>query len=76
MISFDVNNGGRLCLEQAAHDGYIRVTSRDAGGAVIRADAIEPGDAVMLVNLYRYVKDNDIKTDFINPHGANDWRQF
>jgi hypothetical protein len=25
----------------------------------------------MLLNLYRYIKDNDIQNDFINPNGAN-----
>ena len=32
---------------------------------------ISNGDMVMLVNLYQYIKRNDIQNDFINPYGKN-----
>lgn len=70
MISFDVNNGGALFLEQRAHDAPVRVERRE-GDYVDRVDIIGAGDMVMLLNLYRYVKDNDIQNDFINPEGKN-----
>ena len=70
MISFDVNNGGALFLEQRAHDAHVRVERRE-GDYVDRVDIIGAGDMVMLLNLYRYVKDNDIQNDFINPEGKN-----
>ncbi|RXZ78161.1 hypothetical protein EBB07_29340 [Paenibacillaceae bacterium] len=31
--------------------------------------AIPEGDMVMLVNYYRYMKENDVQCDFINPNG-------
>ena len=34
-------------------------------------EEISAGDFVMLINWYKYIKDNDIKNDFINPHGKN-----
>ena len=71
MISFDTNNGGVLFLEQRTHDAPVRVEKRDAGEYVERVDIISAGDMVMLINLYRYVKDNDIQNDFINPDGKN-----
>ena len=32
---------------------------------------IPASDMVMLINLYRYIKENDIQNDFINPCGKN-----
>lgn len=65
MITFDVNNGGKLALEQSKHDGVVTV--KGCGDDF----AISPGDMVMLINYYRYVKDNDIQCDFINYDGKN-----
>ena len=65
-ITFDVNNNITLAFEQEKHDGNVIVKS----GKDIR-DIITPGDFVMLLNLYRYIKDNDIQNDFINPCGKN-----
>lgn len=50
---------------QKDHDGTVIVSS--AG----REDYISNGDMVMLMNLYRYIKDNDIQNDFINPYRKN-----
>ena len=42
-----------------------------ADGNVVRRDLIDEGDFVMLMNYYRYIKDYDIKDDFINLDGKN-----
>ena len=65
-ITFDVNNNNTLAFEQEKHDGNVFVKSdKDI------KDIITPGDFVMLLNLYSYIKNNDIQNDFINPHGKN-----
>lgn len=69
-IIFDVNNGGEVVLSQFSRNGNVQVSHHDSAGN-IRADSITEGDFVMLINLYRYVKDNDIQNDFINPNGKN-----
>lgn len=66
MISFDINNGGKLTLEQENHDGKI-IVKRDG----IECYSISPADMVMLLNLYQYTKTNNIQNDFINPSGKN-----
>ena len=66
-ISFDVNNGGKLELIQRGHDGTVLICDKSASNT----ELIPAGDMVMLVNLYRYIKDNDIQNDFINYNGKN-----
>lgn len=61
-ISFDVNNGGILSLEQENHDGAVLLSD---------GTKISAGDFVMLINYYRHVKNNDIQNNFINYHGKN-----
>lgn len=63
VISFNVNNWGRLTLSQEAHDGPV-ILSGSAGQTII-----PPGDFVQLCNLYRYTKRYDICDSFINPNG-------
>lgn len=65
-ISFNVNNGEKLEICQAKHDGSISVNTGEGGEYNISA-----GDFVMLLNFYKYVKDNDLQNDFINYHGKN-----
>lgn len=65
-ISFDVNNGGKLNVFQAKHDGSVNVNTGESRGYNISA-----GDFVMLLNYYKYVKDNNLQNDFINYHGKN-----
>lgn len=71
MISFDVNNERTLRLTQQNHDGTVSVETYDGKGELEDSLKISNGDFVMLINLFRYVKDNDIQNDFINPHGKN-----
>lgn len=65
-ISFEVNNGGKLKISQEKHDGKVSVNVDENHGYYISS-----GDFVMLLNYYKYVKDNDIQNDFINFHGKN-----
>lgn len=70
MISFDVNNNGRMEFVQRKHDANVLIHIYH-DGVKTYGNTIPNGDMVMLYNLYRYVKDNDIQNDFINPNGAN-----
>ena len=70
MITFDTNNGGILSFEQEEHDSDVLV-HRSQCGVIVYGNTIPAGDMVMLYNFYRYIKDNDIKNDFINPNGTN-----
>ena len=71
-LSFKTNNGGILNMIQQELDGKVIVKrlERDKGYKTITT--IPAGDMVMLVNLYKYIKENDIQNDFINPHGKNE----
>lgn len=73
-ISYAINNGGKMELVQREHDGTVLVISTDENGSDLHPDSesfIHSGDMVMLINLYRYIKSNDIQNDFINPYGKN-----
>lgn len=65
-ISFDVNNQDKLIFSQEEHDAPVQVY-RSNGTQVL--SEIPAGDMVMLHNFYRYVKDNNIQHDFLNPNG-------
>lgn len=71
-ISFDINNNGKVELVQREHDGKVLISYSDKD--IENPDNlafINPGDFVMLINYYRYIKRNDIQNDFINPTGKN-----
>lgn len=75
-LTFSVNNGRALCLEQGRPDGPVTVSRQLPDG---RTDAsrtygprtISPEQFVMLNSLYWHIMDNDIQNDFINPNGKN-----
>ena len=67
-LSYNVNNGGTLELIQRGHDGGVMISTENSAS---KTDYIPSGDMVMLINFYRYIKDNDIQNDFINPYGKN-----
>lgn len=76
IISFDVNNGGKMKLIQREHDGSCLISTEDEKGLNnnLLSDNeafISNGDIVMLLNYYVYVKRNDIQNDFINPNGKS-----
>lgn len=66
-LTYNVNNGNKLELIQRGHDGTVLISDN----SISNVEFIPPNDMVMLVNLYRYVKENDIQNDFINPYGKN-----
>ena len=65
-ISFDVNNGEKLEVCQTKHNGNVGVNIGESEKYNISA-----GDFVMLLNFYKYVKDNDMQNDFLNYYGKN-----
>lgn len=75
-LTFAVTNGNTLTITQRSHDGASLVSVIDAKGFPT-ADfweenaVISPGDFVMLVNYWHYVKRYDIQNDFINPNGKH-----
>lgn len=73
-IDIKTNNNGIMRITKTdtniARDGII-LESIDSNGKVYRGDFINEGDFVMLMNYYRYIKDNDIQDDFINRNGTN-----
>ena len=71
MISFDINNQKKLAFMQNEHDNKVFVQAIDSKGNVEYTKIIYPGDFVMLYNLYVYIKENNIKNDFINTCGTN-----
>ena len=68
-LTYDANNGGTLELIQRGHDGTVLIAGTDSH--LSKTEFIPNGDMVMLINFYRYIKDNDIQNDFINPCGKN-----
>lgn len=71
-INFKVNNGDTLVLTQESNDSKVNVAITDNKGNIDYEYDISAGDFTMLLNLYRYIKDNNIKNDFINPYGKNE----
>lgn len=69
-IELTVNNGQTLFLTQVSADGDA-ILNRYDGDRMTFECSIPAGDMVMLLNLYRYIKDNDIRNEFINPAGKN-----
>lgn len=78
-INIEINNNQILRLEQTETDiarGGVSLLKIDECGNVDRRDLIEEGDFVMLMNYYYFVKDHDIKDEFINREGINKWSDF
>lgn len=65
-LIYHTNNADALEISQDTQDGPAMITT-SAGSYTIPA-----GEMVMLFNWYRYVKDNDIQDDFINPDGRRE----
>ena len=78
-IDIGINNNGIMKVEQTESDkmrGGVGLITIDENKNIARRDLISEGDFVMLMNYYIYVKDNDIKDDFINLEGKNDRKDF
>lgn len=73
-LTYFVNNNGTMEIIQDKPDGKAIVHtfygSNDHSDTAYDIE-IPNGDMVMLVNLYQYIKSNDIQNDFINPYGKN-----
>lgn len=71
-LVYFVNNKCRMEIEQEKVDDTTNVYVC-CGSAIQNSHILEipPGDMVMLFNLYRYIKENDIQNDFLNPGGKN-----
>jgi len=70
-LKFNTNNGNVLSLTQVEGSEKVFVTSLDSKWNVNYEYSISPDEFTMLLNMYRCIKDNDIKNDFINPNGKN-----
>lgn len=70
-LSFKTNNNGILNMIQQELDGKIIVKRLEKDRGYKTITTIPAGDMVMLVDMYKYVKENDILNAFINPNGKN-----
>ena len=77
-LSFKTNNNGIMNMIQHEIDGKVTVERRENKTIFFPGEkyteqitTIPAGDMVMLVNLYKHIKENDIQNDFINPNGKN-----
>ena len=71
-LSFKTNNKGLLNMIQHEIDGTVIVKCLEEDKSYKQIAEIPAGDMVMLINMYKYIKENDIQNDFINPHGKNE----
>lgn len=70
-LSFKTNNNGIMNMIQHELDGKIVVKRLEKDKGYKTITSIPAGDMVMLVNMYKYVKENNILNAFINPNGKN-----
>lgn len=73
-LTYFTNNNGTMEISQNEPDGKVIVHTFHGYNdfSDTRNDIeIPAGDMVMLINLYRHIKGNDIQNDFINPNGKN-----
>ena len=70
-LSFKVNNNGIMNMIQHEIDGKVIVKRLEKDKGYKTITAIPAGDMVMLVNMYKHIKEHDIHNDFINPNGKN-----
>lgn len=73
-IDIRINNGRTMRIVQTETDKNrdgIGIETLDEKGNLEERELIDEGDFVMLINYYRYIKEYDIKNDFINRNGIN-----
>lgn len=73
-LSFKINNNGILNMIQHEIDGKVIVKRLEKDKSYKTITTIPAGDMVMLTNMYKYIKENNIQNDFINPYGKNKGR--
>lgn len=71
-MQFNLNTAERLELYQNQLDGRVHVFTIEDGWEEKEKMIIPPGDMVMLLNLYRFTKDIDIRDCFVNPLGSKE----
>lgn len=54
----------------------IGIETLDENGNLEERELIDEGDFVMLINYYRYIREYDIKNDFINRNGINNEEDY
>lgn len=67
-MTFNIS-GGKQIWEQQEHDNAVRLYSLVDDWTEEDEVIISQGDMVMLANLYRVIKENNIANSYINPHG-------
>jgi len=77
VLEIDINNKRTMQVHQDKLYRKIQVLTGKNSiiNGIIDIDDnfnISEGDFVMLINYYRYIKDNNIKCDFINPYGGGE----
>lgn len=78
-IKVEINNGGMMTLNQSEADKIrcgVALESVNHKGETYSRYLIDEGDFVMLMNYYCYIKDHDIKDDFINRDGKVDREEY
>lgn len=78
-IDIEINNGRTMRITQTDSDKArcgIGVETLDEDSNLEERELISEGDFVMLINYYRYIKENDIKDEFINTTGLKDRNDF
>ena len=78
-IDIELNNRRTMIINQTESDKIrcgIAIETLDDKGKLEDRELISEGDFVMLINYYRYIKENDIKDEFINRDGLNDREEF
>ena len=70
-LSFKTNNNGIMNMIQHELDGKIVVKRLEKDREYKTITTIPAGDMVMLINMYKYIKENNIQNAFINPNGKN-----
>lgn len=68
-LSFKTNNNGILNMIQHELDGKVIVKRLEKDKGYKTITTIPAGDMVMLANMYKYIKENNIQNAFINPNG-------
>lgn len=68
-LSFKVNNNGIMNMIQHEIDGKVIVKRLEKDKSYKTITTIPAGDMVMLINMYKYIKENNIQNAFINPNG-------
>ena len=70
-LSFKTNNNGILNMIQHELDGKVVVKRLEKDKGYKTITTIPAGDMVMLINMYKYIKENEIQNNFTNSHGKN-----